>query len=46
MIAIPVELVRVYIALGWRLVDEGCCGLARVMPPAALPRRQSGTGAA
>jgi hypothetical protein len=30
------------IALGWRLVHEGCCGQAHVMPPAtrALARRE------
>jgi hypothetical protein len=52
MMAIPIDLAAVYVALGWRLVDECCCGSARVMPPAstalaaafarALERRELG----
>jgi hypothetical protein len=32
-LTIPVELTPIYVALGWRLVDEGCCGQAHVAPP-------------
>jgi hypothetical protein len=41
-VAIPTEFADVYVALGWRLVHEGCCGQAHVMPPAtrALARRE------
>ena len=43
-LAIPTEFADVYVALGWSLAQEGCCGLAmHVMPPAvpALPPRRS-----
>jgi hypothetical protein len=39
-LTIPVELAAIYTALGWRLVYEGCCGLAHVIPP-TVPARLS-----
>jgi hypothetical protein len=39
-LTIPTELAAVYVALGWHLVHEGCCGLAYVMPPVhVMPAR-------
>jgi hypothetical protein len=34
-LTIPIDLAAIYTALGWRLVDEGCCDQARVVPPAS-----------
>jgi hypothetical protein len=40
-LTIPVELPAVYTALGWRLVYEGCCGQAHVVPPAPVTPARS-----
>jgi hypothetical protein len=37
-LTIPLQLVRVYVDLGWRIVDENCCDQARVVPPASTAR--------
>jgi hypothetical protein len=40
-LAIPTEFADVYVALGWRLIYEGCCGLAHIMPPVPVTPARS-----
>jgi hypothetical protein len=39
-LTIPADLVGLYVSLGWILVSEGCCGLARVAPPLSLTQER------